>query len=58
MTRNGDLYKRGIEVCLRLFDLGKSPLAVATLMSISLKAAGERHKQWLIAGGKERSPTV
>jgi uncharacterized protein YutE (UPF0331/DUF86 family) len=53
-TRGGNLTKRGIEVCFGLFDLGKSPLAVAHLMDISLDAIKQRHKQWVRAGGKAR----
>jgi hypothetical protein len=53
-TRSGNLTKRGVEVCFGLFDLGKSPLAVANLMDISLKAIKERHRQWVKAGGKDR----
>ena len=52
--RNGRLTKRGVEVCFRLFDLGKSPTVVAYLMYISVRAARERHRGWLKAGGKER----
>ena len=54
MGRNGCLTKRGVEICFRLLDLGKSPLAVAYLMYISVKAARKRHRQWLQAGGKNR----
>jgi uncharacterized protein YutE (UPF0331/DUF86 family) len=53
-ARNGNLTKRGVEVCFRLFDAGKNPLAVATLMFISTKAARKRRKQWLQAGGNNR----
>ena len=53
-TRAGNLTKRGVEVCFGLFDLGKSPLAVAHLMHISLNAIKKRHKQWVNAGGKDR----
>jgi hypothetical protein len=42
-------------VCLRLFDLGKSPMAVAHLMRISLRATRKRHEQWNVLGGKRRS---
>jgi hypothetical protein len=31
-TSTGHLTKRGAEICYRLFDLGKSPMAVAYLM--------------------------
>lgn len=54
MGRNGCLTKRGVEICFRLFDLGKSPLAVAYLMYISVRAARKRYRHWLRAGGKNR----
>lgn len=53
-TRNGNLTKRGIETCYRLFDHNKSPLAVAYLMRISYRAASKRHRAWKIIGGKTR----
>ncbi len=43
---NGRLTERGIKVCYRLYDLGKSPMAVALLMQISLQAAKRRRTQW------------
>ena len=43
---NGRLTERGIKVCYRLYDLGKSPMAVALLMQISLRAAKRRRTQW------------
>jgi hypothetical protein len=54
MGRNGCLTKRGVEICFRLFDLGKSPLAVAYLMYISVRAARKRYRHWLRAGRKNR----
>lgn len=51
---NGRLTHRGEEICYRLFDKGKSPMAVAHLMRISLIAARKRRKQWLVLGGKKR----
>jgi hypothetical protein len=54
MSRSGTLSKRGVEICFRLFDLGKPPLAVAYLMRISLKATIKRYKQWQTAGGVNR----
>lgn len=45
------LTKRGAEICYRLYDLGKSPLAVACLMGMSLAAAKRRKQSWLKAGG-------
>ena len=43
---NGRLTERGIRMCYRLYDLGKSPMAVALLMGTSLRAAKRRHAQW------------
>ena len=43
---NGRLTERGIKVCYRLYELGKSPMAVALLMQISLRAAKRRKTQW------------
>ena len=43
---NGRLTERGIRMCYRLYDLGKSPMAVALLMEMSLRAAKRRQAQW------------
>jgi len=48
------LTQRGEEICYRLFDKGKSPMAVAHLMGISLKAARKRHGMWQATGGVNR----
>ncbi len=48
------LTKLGVEVCFRLFDLGKSPMAVAHLMGLSQRGTRKRHKQWNILGSKGR----
>lgn len=48
------LTPRGVETCYRLFDFGKSPLAVAHLMKISLSAARRRRQLWSHAGGDKR----
>ena len=48
------MTKRGVEICYRLFDLGKSPLAVANLFRISLVSARKRLGMWKALGGKER----
>ena len=48
------LTERGIEICYRLFDAGKTRYAVATLMNISFGAAAHRLKAWEKAGGKNR----
>lgn len=50
----GHLTERGVEICYRLFDLGKSPIAVAYLMGISLQATKRREKRWKEAGGRDR----
>lgn len=48
------LTKRGVEICYRLFDLGKSEMAVAHLMRLSLLATRKRRKMWTKLGGKSR----
>ncbi|HSC85080.1 MAG TPA: hypothetical protein VLC30_15805, partial [Pseudomonas sp.] len=53
----GHLTKRGVEICYRLFDLGKRPIVVAYLMGISLRAAERRRKAWSEAGGEKRIPS-
>lgn len=53
----GHLTKRGVEICYRLFDLGKSPMAVAYLMGITLRSAQRRHHGWVKAGGLKRVRT-
>lgn len=50
----GHLTKRGAEICYRLFDLNKSPMAVAYLMGITLRSAERRRRGWLKAGGHRR----
>lgn len=50
----GHLTARGAEICYRLFDLGRSPLAVAYLMGITLRSAERRRGSWLRAGGQDR----
>jgi hypothetical protein len=49
------LTKRGVETCYRLFDLGKSEMAVAHLMRLSLFAVKKRRKMWVKLGGKSRT---
>ena len=46
---------RGVEVCYRLFDAGKSRYAVATAMDISFGAANHRYETWKKLGGVTRS---
>jgi hypothetical protein len=48
------LTPRGIEICYRLFDAGKSRYAVATLMGISFGAATHRLDAWNKLGGASR----
>ena len=50
----GHLTRRGVEICYRLFDLGKSPRAVAYLMGMTLRSAERRQQSWIKAGGLER----
>lgn len=51
---NGTLTERGAEICYRLFDLGKSPLAVAYIMGMTYKSALSRLQGWQKEGGRER----
>ncbi len=48
------LTPRGIEVCYRLFDAGKSRYAVCNLMEISFGAATHRLDAWKKLGGANR----
>ncbi|WP_375415054.1 hypothetical protein [uncultured Bradyrhizobium sp.] len=48
------LTKRGVEICYRLFDLGKSEMASAHLLRLSLLAVKKRKKMWIKLGGKAR----
>jgi len=52
------LTPRGVEICYRLFDAGKSRYAVANLMDISFGAATHRFKAWEKEGGlgRKRQP--
>lgn len=49
------LTERGIEICYRLFDAGKTRYAVADLMDISFGAANHRYAAWEKAGGTKRA---
>lgn len=51
---DGRLTKRGVEICYRLYDLGKSAMTVAHLMGLSLRATKKRKKQWAALGGINR----
>ena len=48
------LTPRGVEICYRLFDAGKSRYAVATTMNISFGAANHRYEVWKKLGGVNR----
>ena len=48
------LTPRGIEVCYRLFDMGKTRYAVAEAMKISYGAATHRFHAWEKLGGRDR----
>ena len=52
---NGRLTKLGIEICYRLFDMGKSLMAVAHLTGLSLTATRKRRKIWAALGGRHRA---
>jgi len=51
---DGKLSRRGVEVCYRLFDRGKTRYAVGEAMGISFAAATHRLEAWTKAGGQER----
>lgn len=48
------LTERGIEVCYRLFDMGKSRYAVAEALKLSYGAATHRFHAWEKEGGQAR----
>ena len=43
---SGRLTPRGVEICYQLFDMGKSAMAVAHLMDMSLASARKRERMW------------
>jgi hypothetical protein len=49
-----NLTRRGVEVCYRLFDEGKSRYAVSQALDISYGAATHRFHAWEKAGGANR----
>ncbi len=54
-VEGGDkLTERGVEVCYRLYDAGKTRYAVASAMHISFGAADYRFRTWEKAGGVNR----
>ncbi len=51
---NGKLSERGVEICYRLFDEGKTPYAVGHAMLIEFGSAAHRFKNWEKLGGTNR----
>ncbi|KQW81823.1 hypothetical protein [Brevundimonas sp. Root1279] len=51
---DGKLTPRGVEVCYRLFDAGKTRYAVSEAMGISYGAATYRYGAWEKEGGPDR----
>lgn len=51
---SGKLTDRGVEVCYRLFDAGKSRNTVGAEMKISFGVATHRFEAWKTAGGLDR----
>lgn len=52
---NGRLTQRGVEICYRLFDMGKSPMAVAHMMRMRLSSMTARHRKWKALGQANRT---
>ncbi len=52
--QGANLTPRGVEVCYRLFDGGKTRYAVADAMGISYGAATHRFHAWEKLGGQKR----
>lgn len=50
----GRLTVRGEEICYRLYDCGRSPMAVAHVMGMTLRAATRRKVMWAALGGGQR----
>lgn len=53
-THDGKLTERGIELCYRLFEAGKTPYAVGNALGISFGAAKHRQGAWQKVGGVNR----
>jgi len=51
---DGRLTRRRVEICYRLFDMGKSTMAVAHLTGLSLISASKRQRMWTALGGENR----
>ena len=49
--RNGTLTDTGRQCCVRLFEVGATPTAVAHLMRLSLRAITTQHRSWLARQG-------
>src|SRR4051812_42947338 len=49
-----NLTKRGVEVCYRMFDAGRTRYAVSAALDISYGAATHRYHAWEKLGGAER----
>lgn len=54
----GRLTPRGVETCYQLFEMGKSAMAVAHLMDLSLASARKRERMWQNLGGDQRGKRV
>jgi len=52
---DGRLTERGVEICYRLFDMGKSAMAIAHLTGLSLFAIRKRQRMWVASGGVDRN---
>jgi hypothetical protein len=52
---DGKLTPRGVEICYRLFDAGKTRYSVKEEMNISFSAATHRYEAWKKEGGINRS---
>lgn len=50
----GRLTPHGVETCYRLFDMGKSAMAVAHIMDLSLSSSRRRERMWRALGGPDR----
>ena len=53
-TADGRLTPRGVEICYRLFEEGKTRYAVSQAMNISYGAASHRQTAWKKVGGASR----
>jgi len=51
---DGKLTARGVEICYRLFEIGRTRYAVSQAMGISFGAADHRLAAWKKAGGSSR----